>query len=309
MADNVTIPILNPLNGVDRDRELPLIYNFKHFDAWMSHEQKLQYEQGKCYAQKWQTSDIIHYQYHASFDPGYLKVITMTGVEVINLQFDAVAMILDQVYLQASCALNTLSEGFYRIVVLTGDPVQKIIDHEVIHVKENHPGTLLIKYRHKKNNTILWEFMPEMMIRIEGIIKYDKTVSNRTGFIDQPANSRTTKGVAWRKFKMFIGQEVGVPDWYPDKIEEIFNQSDVTIDGKGFAAPVGAEMTVNRIERYAWAQWNMDLRETNNSREKRFESTGLQELNVALSYTTTSKLFGPVDGDANDNTIDIYEIT
>lgn len=308
MADIVTIPILNPLNPVDRDRELPLNYNFKHFDEWLSNEQKLEFEQGKCYFQKWQTSDIIYYQFSSPFDPAFLKVINSQGVEVINLQFDVVGSIREKIYLQAAVALDTLDEGYYKVVVLVGDPVRKIIDHEIIHVKENHPGTILLKYSNKRNNTILWEHIEEMMFRIDAVIKYDKTVSARTSYTDQPRNASTVKGMPYRKFKMYIGQYGGVPDWQPDKIEEIFDQTDVTADGKGFSAPV-SEMNVNRLERYAWAQWNMDLLETNNSREKRFSSAGLQDENISLSYTTTSKLFGSLDGETNDNTIEIYEIT
>lgn len=310
MADHITIPLLNPLNIVDRERVLPEGYNFKHFDAWMSYEQILPYEQGKCYAQKWQNSDIIVCQFKASFDPINVKIFDSTGKEILSQQFQVVANLNGNYYLQTQISLNTLDEGYYYVVFYCGaDPVQKILDAEIIHVKQYHPGTILLKYSNSFNNNIFWESVTEMMFRIDGVVKYDKPVSTRTIYTDQPGSAKTVKGSSARKFKLFMGNQVGMPDWYADKVDEIFDQTDVTIDGKGFSAAGGSEMNPNRIERYAWAQWNMDILETNNSREKRFESNGLQEDNVALSYTTTSKLFGPIDGDANDNTIQISEIT
>jgi len=51
---------------------------------------------------------------------------------------------------------------------------------------------------------------------------------------------------------------------------------------------------------YSFAGWSLDIAETTNRRAKRFESTGIIEKKVVIDYFAESKLFGPIDGNAEN---------
>ena len=311
MPNYFEISHLVPLNFVDLNRELPLTYNFKHFDAWKSHEQKLPYEQGDCYYQKWQKNDIIFLQVKSNYDPVFVKVINaITNEEVDNFQMDVMTgSVSSAIYLQAQIALDDYDDGYYKVRLLAGDPIQKILESETFHVMQEHENTLLFNYTNNVNNNILYETGQYFLYRLEGVIVYDRTVSRRTIFMDQTSNAATVKGTPHRIFKLYTGNNGGMPNWMADKLVEIFDQTSVEIDGKGFSAADSAELSPSRVQRYAWAQWQMDILETNNSRVKRFETEGLQDKKVAIDYDVNKKLFGPIAGSANDNTVKIQEIT
>src|SRR5437870_1712088 len=121
MANYIEISDLNPLNFVDKDRELPVAYNVKHFDGWKGYEQKLKYQQGKCFYQKWQKDDIIFLQFKANYDPIRLRMVNaITGVEAYQLLMDIVAtsdLDATAIYFEAQLALNNLEEGYYKVIV------------------------------------------------------------------------------------------------------------------------------------------------------------------------------------------------
>ena len=120
----------------------------------------------------------------------------------------------------------------------------------------------------------------------------------------------TVKGIPYRLFNLYVGNDGGLPPWVIDKLEEIQGQTDVFYDGKGFApATSDAKFTTTKIPQYPWAQWLISMRETNNSRMKRFEPSGLQEKKFVEDFIINTKLFGPGYGSANDQSITINSIS
>lgn len=305
----ISIPILNPINIVDNNRVLIPNYNFKHFDPWKSNEQILQYETKKCYHQKWQIDDILYLQFEADFSPIRLQVRDYKGLVVLSQEMSILATIGTKYYFEASIAFDSFNEGVYTLDVLGGDPVLITLVSEPFEIKEEWPGTLLVKYQNSFNNNILWETGIYMLFRVDGVIPYEQPVSHRTVYIDQPGAAQTVKGDAARKFKLYIGCDGGFPPWVIDKMDEIIDQNIVEYDGKGFAPVPGADWNTKKIERYPWAQWNIEMRETVNRRAKIFEITGLQGKKLVQEVFVEGKLFGPSYGQANDNTYTINTIS
>lgn len=300
---------LNPINLVDKNRELPLNYNFKHFDAWKSNEQIITpYEVSKCYRQKWQTNDILKLQFKADFSPIVLKVRDSKGLVVLSHQMSILRTIGSDIYFEDQIAFDFFNLGVYTLEVVAGDPALITLVSEPFQIAENWPYSILLNYSNSFNNDILWETGITMNFRVDGVIPFDSPNSQRTVYIDQPGSGVTVKGVPYRLFKLYIGCDGGVPPWVIDKLEGIIDQTNVTYDGKGFAPTDGAKFETNKIDRYPWAQWNIEMRETNNTRSKRFEVDGLQEKKVVIDYIIDTKLFGPTYGSANDNSITINEI-
>jgi hypothetical protein len=306
----IEIPIMNPFNFVDKNRELIANYNFKHFDAWMSNEQIITpYEVYKCYKQPWQLDDIAKLQVQSDFTPIRLQVRNTRGLVILSQLMSVVRTIGSLIYLEDQIAFDLFDEGIYTLEVLGGDPVLMTIVSEPFCVKYNQPGTMLMNVSNQFNNEILWETGITINFRVNGVIPYDSPIAVRTVYIDQPGAASTVKGTASRKFKFYIGCNGGLPPWYVDKINEYLGQTDVIYDGKGFAAVPGVDWSTTKIERYPWAQWNIDMRQTTNTRMKRFEVTGLQEKKFAQDVIINTKLFGALYGSSNDNTITINTIS
>lgn len=301
--------ILNPFNFVDKNRVLPLNYNFKHFDGWTDREQQLPFETAKCYKQLWQNDDIAFLQFRANFSPIRLQVRKSTGQIVLSQLMTAITTIGDDIYFQDQIAFDFFDEGDYRLEILGGDPVIITMQSEIFNVKAEQAGTLLLKYSNSFNNNILWEIRDYMLFRVNGVIPYEEPISVRTVYIDQPGSAQTVKGDAARKFVFYVGCNGGMPKWVIDKLDEIVDQNNVEYDGKGFAPVPGSTWNTKKIERYPWAQWNLDMRETSNKRFKRFTGTGQQDKKVVIDYIVEGKLFGPIFGSANDNTFTINQVS
>lgn len=299
-----------PLNFVDSERTLPDIYNFKHFDAWTSREQILPFDviNGNP-IQPWQNSDIIFLQIKANFDPIFVKIVNAQGIEFSPLQMDVVANINGTIYLQSQTALTSLPEGVYKMIIEAGDPIQKTLESECFYVRPKHPNTLLFKYWHNTNNNTLWETGLYYLLRVPGTISLFNPIGTRTVYVDTPNNSKTVRGQSSREFTLTSGNEEGTPNYMVDKLQDIFDLNNVEIDGKGFSASdQAAKFTAKREDGYSYAAWQMIIRETNNRREKLFESEGLVERKVLIDYITEGKFFGAVAGAINDNTYYITKV-
>lgn len=305
----IEVPILNCFNIVDKNRSLPPQYNWRHFDPWTALEQITEFETKKCYKQKVQNDDIFFIQIKTDFTPIRLQVRNSKGLVVLSEVMSIVDTIGSDIYLQAQIGFDSFLAGCYTLEILGGDPVLITLVSETFQVAENWPDTLLFQYSNQFNNNILWQTGIEMTFRCEGVIPFDAPASLRTVYVDQPQDEVTVKGDPYRTFKLYVGTAAGFPNWLIDKLEEIIDQNNLTIDGKGFAPVSGATWNTNKIDRYPWAEWNLEMRETNNRRSKRFEITGLQEKKVVIEYIVSAKLFGPQAGSANDNTFTINEIS
>jgi len=301
-SNYIEIPTLSPLNFVDKNRVLPANYHFKHFDAWKSDEQILPLYQAFKYEQKWQKNDIIILPAKSNFGPINVRIYNEYNDLIDQSNMNAIGVVGDDTYWALSVSLNLLEEGCYYIEKTVGEGDGKIeLQSETFMVRESHPGTLLYKFFNSFNNEVFWENLSYIMLRVEGEIKQYDTNGIRRVYVDQPNTSQTIKGVSSRQFKLFAGSSLGIPDYLADKLQTIFDQDNVDIDGKGFSAlNSGAKFNPERADLYSFAGWSLDIAETTNRRAKRFESTGIIEKKVVIDYFAESKLFGPIDGNAEN---------
>jgi hypothetical protein len=309
MPDNyIEISNLNPLNFIDVNRSMPANYHFKHFDKWTSREQILPFETAPSFHQKWQKDDIIYLQVKTNFGPVVAYILDENGVVIGDFVFDQVGAVGSDIYREANIALDGLATGCYKIKITAGDPVQTTLESECFFVADSHPDTLLFKYQNAFNNEVFYESGIYYLIRLDGCISDFVPTGTRVVYIDQPQNSKTVKGVSSRQFKLYIGGPEGCPNYIADKIQRIFDQTSVEIDGVGFSAIEGAKLTPKRQEEYAFAGWSLDISPTVNRGSKIFTSTGIQDRKIIMDVSVNTKLFGPIVGNANDNTITINEL-
>src|SRR5574337_926307 len=188
--------ILNPLNLVDKNRELLPNYNWRHFDKFTSNEQiVVPYETYKCYKQKWQTNDILKLQFKSDFSPIRLQVRDNKGSIVFSHQMSLLRTIGDDLYFEDEIAFDFFEPGTYKLEVVAGDPALITLVSEPFQIAENWPYSILLNYSNSFNNEILWETGITMNFRVDGVIPFDSPNSKRTVYIDQPGSGATVKGV------------------------------------------------------------------------------------------------------------------
>lgn len=310
MPNYLETPVLCPLNFVSSNRTLLPNYHFKHFDEWKSNEQILPYYSAFDYKQKWQKNDTIILPAKSNFGPVRVDIYNEDNNLVDTANMSVVGSVGEDSYWLLSMSLSSLAEGCYIVKMVAGEGEAEItLESDEINVREDHPQTLLYKFWNEFNNTVFWEGTPYITLRLEGEIKQYETAGIRRVYIDQPNTSKTVRGVSSRAFKLFAGGTLGMPDIYADKLQEIFDQTNVEIDGKGFSSlSSGSKLNPERADLYAFAGWSMDIAETVNRRAKRFESTGIIEKKVVIDYIGESKLFGPIVGNAEDTTYYIKQL-
>lgn len=214
-----------PLWWVEKYRALDAGYNFKHFDAWMADEQKLFTQVGKCKYQKWQLGDIIFIQVMADMDPIRIRVLNHVGATVDSFLMSHMVTVAGVLYFQAQITLSTYGEGYFKLQLEHGDPIQLILETETLWVLENHPRTLLLQYSNSFNNTVLYQTGIYFLMRVDGVIADFTPGSNRTTYIAQTQTAKTIKGSSFRTFTLYLGNHGGMQDWMADKISDIFDQN------------------------------------------------------------------------------------
>lgn len=309
----LTTAILNPFNGVDKNRNLLPNYHTKQFDAWLSTEQHFGIDVVRFEFQKWQRDDICRMQVKADFGPIIIRVRNSTGLVILQQVMTSVITIGTDTYYQDNLAFSDpvfIEDGYYLMEIVGGSPALIVLESVIFWVQDSWPGTILLSYSNKFNNHIIWETGIVMTYRVDAVIVYDSPASVFTSYIDQPGAGQNVKGDAARLFKFYLGCQGGSPNTTIDKVDEILLQTDVTFDGKGFAKVPGSKWNTKKIDRYPWAQWNTDMRESENRREKIYETDGLQTGKVAMDYVISSKLFGPISGNpASDNSYTITKVS
>lgn len=296
---------LVPVNLVDQNRSLIANYHWKHLDEWLSFEQFMEMENAPCKPQKWQNDDIIFLQFMADFSPIFIKVRNLkTKKVVLSHQMDIVAAINGVSYFQDQVAFDNLTlfpEGYYQLEIYAGDPVQVPLTSEILWVKQDHPGTILIKYSNNFNNSILWETGIYFTIRVDAVMPLIDTGSLRTTYIDQIYNSKTPKGIAYGIYDLSVGTQGGEPKYIFTKLEDILNQNNKEFDGLLCNANVGAKFKYKQPDRYPYWQGDIELMGELNRGGKRFDGTGILLQKWTTTYAIEGELFGPIDGSANDN--------
>jgi hypothetical protein len=102
--------------------------------------------------------------------------------------------------------------------------------------------TRLIEYRHNRNKqSVIFSEGYHPSFRVECWISDFTPDAKFSAFEDQPADIEIINGIPFRKFKLNIAINDGVPDWVADKISRMLLLSDCTIDGIGYARNLDAK--------------------------------------------------------------------
>jgi hypothetical protein len=188
----------------------------------------------------------------------------------------------------------------------TGGTVTKFIS-EGLHVKAYWPMTRLIEYRHNRNkqSTIFTEgYDPEM--RVECWIDNFSPEAKFSTAEDQPADLEIINGIPFRKHKLNIGINDGVPDWLIDKVSRILLFSDTKIDGIGYTRNVDAKFEMQSVPGNPKRWWSIDIREKDNRDGITLSTDGTLDEDITVVYNINTKGFG--DGPGSNNIVHVTKI-
>lgn len=210
------------------------------FDGNYYRNQLLDFQTGKCYAQKLQKSDTLTLQLivDSSTEPD-----TPPDLEFYN-QFDALYLAipwqLNPIVIAGNPNLKVYEIIYSLAGFASGNYVAQfdVFTTEVLSIEDEQPYTTLLKYKNKENNyDVVFDTGIEFQFRIESWVEYETTENERAVYADQVHNLTQLSSVAFRKHNFYVGFEIGVPNWVFDKIVHIQQCDQVSYDGIYYQVP------------------------------------------------------------------------
>jgi len=315
MAGNVYIPQANPLTfyqmGVPdvAGRNVTLLGK-----DWFS-KQIIPTQQKIAYLQKWQLTDTVKLHIQADFGPLRLDLVDckLKVIKTVNFVLKPTA-VFNQLWSTYECEMQLadVPEGDYYYFLLTvgsgNNTLQAITEPQSIVLSD--PYTMLYQYKSTYNNLdVLYKATGiQFNFRIESaIIEY--TPGNKTTiFQDQRLNSVQLSAYPFDQFKLMIAGvagSYGIPNWAIKKMNYIFCNDFVLIEGTQFMPASGAKFEAVRQPQYPMAGWQIDIVPASN-----LDSTVLDltfDDSVSVAYNIDAGIFGTTNDLPTNNQITLLE--
>lgn len=182
------------------------------------------------YVQRFAIGEDMRIQFTAdSDDPFTAKYTNQAGIDtnvpVKNIYQDGELKILEVFF-------NIPQSGIYTFSILNGY-ITVVSAPVCIQAIEDLEDTFLLEYTHRKNdyNTIFED--KTFRVRFEGGIRPEdiSQALDNNMFRDQRGNPLQTAAIGHQVKILTIGNTNGLPQWVADKVNNIFNCSNVTLDG------------------------------------------------------------------------------
>lgn len=300
MANEIYLPISNPIKWMEVDpAELPQ-YLTKHFDDYWQKEQLRDWETQVYYKQKWQTSDAVYEQYESNFAAIQLDVLDCSGVSVLTLPATQVRENLNlpgfYIY-ELTLSWAAFDPGTYYLKLTLGDGTTVMVS-EPQEIAETWPNTILFEYYNSTfHGDVVYETGIQFGLRCEAFINRLEPGNERTAYRDQKQNPTILKSVPFRGFKLEIGHFTGIPDWMIDKLNWVWSCDNVLCDGKSFAVAEGGQFEETEVEKiYPFRMWTLPIQEGVN----RYSKIVNPELNPNKKIIIAGLIDATIFGDLTD---------
>lgn len=271
--------------------------NFIHLDEdWFS-AQIHSWEQEIRYFQKWQQTDTITLQVRSEYSSIRLDLIDCHGTVVETEDFVLrPTSIVGQLWstYEVNMQLADVDEGlYYLLITVVGTTLQFLSEPQDIALL--HEDTLLYGYKHSTNNLdVIFDTGVQFGFRAETIISDYAPGNVQTVYEDQTLNLVELSATPFDTFKLKLGGSYGVPPWVAKKVNIIFCNDFVLLDGMQYVRADGAKLEPNRAELYPMAGWSMDIRPASNAFSGIYDTT-FDDV-VAVAYNIEGNTFGTTNG-------------
>jgi hypothetical protein len=315
MAQNILdISLLSPVKFRPKGYVNPAPYNFNFLDEHLFQETIPDFFEKKKYYQPWQKNDIIYIPFLSNYIPLQVTLVDCNGRYVDSFAATYVPTSIEgsgQKFYMVSMALNTYNEGVYQLLLDAGSPVIEQLESEWFQLKTKWNNTIKFQYKNNENDFDVPFEVPglEFGFRIHGGLTKFQPGSDKTVFIDQTRNAVQLLSRSFYSYTLLIGDAGGVPDYMVQIVNEIFNCSNVLIDGKQFTAVDGKLSPVNDF-RNPLSGWSMEVRDADKKSSRKFVTDGNGNVSSSVVYQiqTNPNGLGAITGPAGSNVLQITNI-
>lgn len=269
------IALANPLRFIDTSE-----INFG-FDGNFAIKRLLDYQDPKCYYQKWQFSDTLKLQILSDFEPtDLLFKDVFTGIEVGSASWtvkDTIIVGFDFLVYELSFSFAGLPEGKYyaEFTYTDEEEAEHILMSEPICVAEEQDKTILIKYKHSENDyDLIFDTGIEFQFRVEAAIKDFIPKNNRSVYTDQKVNATQLSSTPYRTFRLYIGYQYGVPEWVFDKVNHIQSVDQVSYNGIYYQVVNEGDYEIETNDSNSFMGGSIEIQPTDNNFAKYQTTTG-----------------------------------
>lgn len=299
-------PKLNPTDFYDIDPEELPQYLTKHSDRYPFAQTIQGWEEPVTYEQKWQTSDIIKYQFTSNYSSIQLDLINCYGRNFFTVnasQVRANKYIPGWYIFEAQISLAAIPEGIYFIKRTLGGEKVQITEPQKVSIQL--PNTIIFEYKHSRyHGDVIFETGIEFGFRVEAVLGRVIPGTEDEFYKDQPLNPQLLKSTAFDGQKLFIGP---IPDWAVKKLNRIWTCNSVKLDGKQYAKNGEAKFSYKEEENYPMRGIEYEVLEGLNRGSDIVDVDVNTNTRLLVVHNIEGKLFGDVSNQ-NNNIIQITDI-
>ncbi len=302
-----------PLKIVEMDKSVVPQYLTKHFNDWILSQQIKDYPylEQKRYFQPFQKSDTIRVQFTSEYSPISMNLIDKKGRIIESIVFGKIGTNIYEAgsfLYEGEMALSAYDEGCYFLEFIFGVLTPKRFITEPLDIRVKHKNSLLYEYRNSRyRDDIIYETGIIFQFRVEGVIFYDETPSQRVSYPGQNRSIKLLSAQQQDQFTLGIGNSKGVPGWMVAKLSRIMNHNEIMIDGVYYTGIEDFRID-QKLEEGTWMRGiSMKIVESfNRSSNVSLGNTNTNYALVIIHQVNQSVIFGDLD-DISTNTIPIYD--
>ena len=254
MANEIYIPLINPLRFYDPAFSQPAAYQSKQFDDYAAADRLVPWQEMLLRPQVWQNTDRIRLQFISSFDPVVVELLTTDNRVIVSLPtlIGLPNKFMAGFYsFEADLSLATVPDGCYRLRLKLGSgPNMKTLESPLFRVSvDTIPDTLLLEYWNDTTHAdVMFETGIKFQYRIPGWLHTYEPSNRVEAYRDERNNPVTLSARSSRQFTVQFGTETGVNDDEVDLLRLIWSCRNVLIDGKPFGVVDGGKMEFITID-------------------------------------------------------------
>lgn len=315
MANNLDIPLSNPVKFFKVNRTVTAKYGTKHFDQFMFDERLYNWEIEEDFVQIWQTTDIINEQFESNFDPITVELRRWSDDKII-LTLPALIGLpnLDlpgQYSYKINMSLAAIVTGCYYLRLIAGIGESQEIYESCRQYISSTPikDSFCIEYWSSKDfhDDVIFKDGWKFQYRMFGVIGRLKPGRTTERYKDQRYNPTVLSAKPFRRFPIYFGDKYGIPDDVIDLLNSIWCHDNVTIDSEFFCM-ADEEFEFVEIDRKPKRGCKATFEPGLNRRSVRYEQNVDTTKRLVFGISVTPKIFGDLSNSGSSNTVPIFGI-
>jgi hypothetical protein len=285
---------------------LPLVLPFKfvkngntgmHFDDQWACDQIRFFERRVFYVQPWNKAETTMLQCESTVPPEDMQLRNRYNGVVKTFEWVKVVEGFNYAIYNLVYDVSDVDNGVYFLYTRAQfmDSINWEWISEPIDINVSHDNTKSIVYKNSYNrDDVAWTTGLVMRMRAAFDVQdFEPGVDFNSNFIDQMRTKKILDGIAYRKFKFYIGDAPGVAPYVVDILNRIWLNDYVSIENKLYVSDE-EEIRVTRVRGYPLIGGALNIAEGLNSASTSFAEENDTPVQMVTSYNIKTTFFGPV---------------